>query len=83
MEKIKSALSVLTNIQIDLKYSNKNVNPFLSYLIVVLGAYKMLKILNSAYFSLIYPQLRKLFYKIFKNKNRLLSSNKEDIERTN
>lgn len=46
MEKLKTTLSTLTNLQIDLKYANKNVNPMLSYIIVILGAIKLMKVLN-------------------------------------
>ena len=46
----------------------------LSYLLLLLGAYKLLKILNSAYLKLLYPTLRSLFHALFLNKQRLLAS---------
>ena len=75
MEKLKSALTTLTNVQIDLKYKNRPVSPLLSYLLLLLGAIKLLRILNSAYFKLLFPQLRKIFRYLFQTRDKLLLTN--------
>ena len=55
MEKLKSAINTLTNLKIELKYAGKHANPLFSYILILLGAYKLITLLDSAYVQLLYP----------------------------
>ena len=73
MDKLKQILQTVTTITIELKKNNKPVNPILSYLLLVLGTYQFLKMVTKSYDKVIYPALKKIFYFLFKQSNRLLT----------
>ena len=72
MEKIKHLLSSLVKLELNLQFNNKQVNPFASYLFLIVGALQVIKYLGKGYLYVLHPQIRKIFAMIIKHKNRIL-----------
>jgi hypothetical protein len=68
MEKIKELVKLLTSLRINLKLQNRKVHPWMAYLIFLFGALQVLKYLGKAYSFLLMPTLKKLFYRLFRDR---------------
>ena len=79
MEKLKSLLSTLTQIQVDVRRSGAQVNPLLSYLLLALGTVQLAKIIKQAATYILFVHVRRLFHAVFKTYQPLIPKERNQI----
>ena len=75
MEKAKRILNDITKFTLtaQIKVNNRQINPLVTFILLVLGSTYLLKLLyKGVLIPIIYPFLRKVFFAVLKKRSKLL-----------